>query len=123
MTETPMKQLLTAFFVVVLLVMLWIIVVASQDRGVLAAAFEMWADPWGKATLLDLYASFFTVWIWMAFREPNWPRRLLWLALLVCLGSVAIALYFLLALWQLPPGAPWSQLFRPLRPSPEGRPS
>lgn len=115
-----MRSLLTAFFSIVLLVMLWIIVVASQDRSVMAAAAEMWADPWGKATLLDLYASFLTVWIWMAFREPNWPRRLLWLVLLVCLGSVAIALYVLLALWRLPSGAPCSEIFRPLRTAPEG---
>ncbi len=111
-----MKTLLSAFFSLVLLVMLWIIVVASQDQSVLVAAAEMWTDPWGKATLLDLYGAFLTVWIWMAYREPSWPRRMLWLVLLVSLGSVAIALYFLLALWSLPSGAPWSDIFRPLRP-------
>lgn len=106
-----MKTLLKLFFSGVLVAMLWITVSASMDRSVLAAAAEIWQDPWGKATLFDAYFAFLTVFIWMAYREPTWLRRSIWLVLLLTLGNFAIATYFLIALWRLPVGTPWTGLF------------
>lgn len=114
-----MKTVLYAFFSAVLLAMLWVTVTASMDRNVLDAAVEIWQDPWGKATLFDAYFAFLTVYVWMAYREPTWWRRGVWLLLVLTLGNFAIAVYALLALRRVPPGAPWSRIFEPL-PRPNG---
>lgn len=106
-----MKTVLYLFFSLVLLAMLWVTVTASMDRSVLEAASEIWADPWGKATLFDAYFAFLTVFIWIAYREPTWLRRSIWLLLLLTLGNFAIAAYFLIALKGLPSATPWTGLF------------
>ena len=113
-----MKRLLQGFFVVVLVAMTWATVVASAERSVIPAAADIWADPWGRATLFDAYFAFLTVYLWMAWREPTWPRRLLWLPLVLTLGNFAIAAYFLLALAGIPADRPWTDLFEPLRRAP-----
>lgn len=105
------KTLLGAAFLVVLAVMTWVTLVASNDRSVLSAAAEIWADPWGRATLCDTYFAFLTLYLWIYHREPTWGRRLLWLVLLLTLGNFAIATYFLIALGRLGPGTTWRALF------------
>jgi len=107
-----MKRLVAAFFVFSLAAMLWVTVRASLDRNVLDAAVEIWADPWGRATLFDAYLAFLTVWLWIVHREPTWLRRLAWLVLILGLGNFAIAAYFLIALARLRSGEDWRGLFR-----------
>nr|XP_061812159.1 uncharacterized protein LOC133603018 [Nerophis lumbriciformis] len=64
-----------AYFALVLVIMTWVTVTASLDRNVLTAAAEIWADPWGKATLFDAYLAFLTVYLWIAYREASWPKQ------------------------------------------------
>jgi hypothetical protein len=71
---------------------------ASLDRDVVTAARDLAADPWGLATLADAYFAFVAVWLWIAWRERGWARRLAWLAAILLLGNFAIAAYFLIAL-------------------------
>lgn len=99
------KRLLVLFFVVVLAGMSWVTIQASLDRSVGVAAGELWADPWGRATLVDAYFAFFAVYLWIAYRERTWTARLVWLVLVSTLGNFAIATYGLLALARLPAGA------------------
>lgn len=94
------RKLLTVFFVFVLVAMLWVTITASLDRNVLSAAAEIWADPWGRATLFDAYFAFLTVYIWVFFRESHGAVRLMWFVLFMVLGNFAIAAYFLAALRQ-----------------------
>lgn len=107
-----MKKVLIGFFLAVLVVMTWFTVSASLEQGVTSAAAEIWADPWGKATLFDAYFAFLTVYIWIAYRERTWPRQLVWLLAILLSGNFAIAGYFLFALLQLPAGESWTALFR-----------
>lgn len=107
-----MKSLLTAFWLAILVAMVWVTTWASFDRDVLTAAAEIWRDPWGRATLFDAYFSFLAVFVWIAWRERTWGRQLAWLLGLLVLGNIAIAVYFLLALRRLPPGESWEGLFR-----------
>ncbi len=58
---------------------------------------QLLALTWGRVTLIDLYLAFLFAWIWIAWRERTWPRRLVWLLLVVTTGSLAIGLYLLLA--------------------------
>ena len=106
-----MKTFLYLAFGAVLAAMLSVTVIASLDRSVLQAAVEIWDDPWGRATLFDAYFAFLTVFLWIAYRERSWGRRILWLVLILTLGNFAIATYFLLALRRIGPRGSWTELF------------
>ena len=103
------------FFVAILGAMTWATWTASLDRSVATAAVELWGDLWGRATLVDAYCAFLTVFLWIVHRERHWGRSALWLVALVTLGSLAIAVYFLTALVRLAPGESWHALFTPVR--------
>jgi hypothetical protein len=106
MSKKPLHRgWVAAWFVFVILAMLWVTVTASFDRDVLTAGREIWQDPWGKATLFDAYFAFLAVYLWMAWRERTWLSRLLWLVAILTLGNFAISAYVLLALLRLPAGA------------------
>jgi hypothetical protein len=121
MKQNPLRFWLQAFFVLVLVTMLVVTTLASLERNVLEALKELWGDLWFRATLADTYFAFLTIWLWMAYREPTWARRLAWLVAVVLLGNFAIAAYGWLALRSLPEGAPlWQVFLRPEHRSPSG---
>ena len=101
---------LRVLFAAILAGMLAVTISASLERGVFEAAAELWADAWFRATLADAYFGFITVYVWIAYREPGWVRRIVWFVLLMALGNIAIAGYLLWALFRLPPGAPLERL-------------
>lgn len=67
-------------------------------------------NPWLVATLFDAYFGFLWFWLWVAYKETSWLARGLWLVLILLLGNMAMAVYALIALWRLPPGAGVEQL-------------
>lgn len=99
-----MRTLLIAFVLTVLLSMLAVTVAASLDRGVFAAAAELWPDPWFRATLADAYFGFLTVYLWVLWRERSPAARAGWFVAFMLLGNIAIALYLLIAVLALGPG-------------------
>lgn len=60
--------------------------------------------PWFSATLWDFYANVVFIFVWVAYKENNVLRSIVWLILLVTLGSIATALYALIQLFKLQPG-------------------
>lgn len=102
-----MDRLVKGFFVAVLVVMVWLTVAASLDRGVFAALGQLWSDPWFRATLADAYFAFAAVYLWVAWRERTPLARVLWLVLFLGLGSIGIALYVLLGLFRHGGWRPW----------------
>lgn len=109
-----MRTFLTFAFSAVFLAMTWATVTASLDRDVFTAGAELWADPWGRATLFDAYFAFLAVYLFIAWRERSHLARGGWLIALLTLGNFAISAYFLLALWRLPKGARWDGIFAQL---------
>jgi hypothetical protein len=105
-----MRARLLVFFTVVLIAMVGVTVRASLDRNVLDAVVEFWSDPWGRATLFDTYFAFLTVYLWIFFRERGRLARTGWLIGLLLLGNLAIAAYFLRALWTAS-GGDWRTIF------------
>lgn len=70
-------------------------------------------NPWFVATLFDAYFGFLWFWAWVAYREPTWLRRIVWLLLILTLGNMAMAGYVLIELARLPSDAsPESLLLR-----------
>lgn len=52
---------------------------------------------WGQMSLVDLYVSFFLVYLWMFYREKTVPARVFWLVFIVFTGALATAIYIYLA--------------------------
>lgn len=115
-----MRNLLIAVFAALLLGLVALTVVASLDRDVVTAARALWPDPWFRATLADAYIGFFTIWLWIAWRQKTVAARVAWLVLLLALGNIAIAAYVLSQLLRLDPGASLADLLarHPAAPGP-----
>ena len=92
------KTLLVVFCFVVVSVMTVLTTLASLDRSVLQGGVGLWPDPWFIATLADAYFGFLTFYLWLAYKESTWLRRILWLVAILSLGNFAMAGYLL---WQV----------------------
>ncbi len=103
-------NLLKGIFFLVLLSMLAVTIAASLDRPVFEAGADLWSDPWFRATLADAYFGFLAVYLWIAYKENSWPKRVLWFVLLMALGNIAIAVYLLIQLFRLPANASMEDL-------------
>lgn len=101
---------LRILFGAVLVSMLFVTISASLDRGVFEAGAELWPDPWFRATLADAYFGFLAVYVWIAYKEKGWARKIGWFVLLMALGNIAIAVYLLIQLFRLRPGDPLEKL-------------
>ena len=100
-----MRRILLAIFSLILGAMLYVTVTASLAEGVFRAGARLWPDLWFRATLADAYFGFLAVFVWIAWRERSTAVRIGWFVLLMTLGNIAIAAYFLIALARLAPAA------------------
>jgi hypothetical protein len=97
-------KLLRIWFIVVLITMITVVSWASLSESLLKIPPRVGGDPWFVATLFDTYFAFIVIYLWMAYRTPSWPSRILWFILVMGLGNIAIASYLLIQLYRLPPG-------------------
>ncbi len=93
-----MKALLVSFYVVVLGVMLVVVILASLHQNMFEAGGVLMRDPWFVATLADAYFAFFSIALWIAWKERFTVGAWVWVIAVLGLGNIAIAAY---ALWQL----------------------
>ena len=107
-----MRTFLVALFAAVLAAMLYVTATASLAEGVFVASGRLWLEPWFRATLADAYFGFVAVFVWIAWRERSGAARIVWFVLLMTLGNIAIAGYFLIALVRLGPADGIDGLFR-----------
>ena len=63
-----------------------------------ADAVLLLANPWGLATVVDIYVGFALFSCWILWREKNKGRAAAWVALVLATGNVASTIYVLLAL-------------------------
>ena len=87
-------------FSIVLVAMIGLTAVAGGDRNIGEALIALWPDPWFRATLADAYFGFFTIWLWIAYRETGVLSRSVWFVLIMTLGNIAVAAHFLRLFWQ-----------------------
>ncbi|CAI9116447.1 OLC1v1017589C1 [Oldenlandia corymbosa var. corymbosa] len=59
--------------------------------------------PWMAATLIDFYINILAIAVWVVYKESNWISSLVWIILLICLGSIATCFYIVLQLFKLSP--------------------
>lgn len=56
---------------------------------------------WMAATLIDFYIHVFLIGSWVVYKESNWITAILWVVLLVCVGSIATCGYIVLQFLKL----------------------
>jgi len=67
--------------------------------------------PWMRATLWDFYANVTAIFLWVCFKEKNIGLKIVWLILLVTLGSIATCGYILIQLFKLKQGEGLKEFF------------
>ncbi|MGZ3872843.1 MAG: DUF1475 family protein [Mucilaginibacter sp.] len=67
--------------------------------------------PWMRATLWDFYANVAVIFLWVCYKEKSIVLKIVWLVLLVVLGSIASCAYMLIQLFKLKPGEGLKELF------------
>jgi len=87
-----------------LLGMLSVTVMATVDQSIFEAVGNIWPNWWFKATLVDAYLGFLTFFVWVAYKERRLRNKVLWFALIMCLGNLAISTYMLLELYKIQVG-------------------
>lgn len=97
-----MRSRLLIYAVIVLLSMLAVTSWASAQVALWKIPSSVIGHPWFVATLFDTYFAFVTFWLWVAYLEPNWSRRIAWLIAILILGNIAMAGYLLLRLRRFP---------------------
>ena len=53
--------------------------------------------PWGIVSLVDLYAGFILIGIWISYKE-KWLSALMWIFFLMILGNLTTAIYVIYSL-------------------------
>lgn len=74
---------------------------ASCDRNILEALGQLLPDPWFQATMCDAYCSFVTFYVCVAYKERQAWKRIVWFALVMSLGNIAMSAYVLLQLTRM----------------------
>lgn len=62
--------------------------------------------PWLTATLIDFYINIVAFSVWIIYKEAHLISALLWIVLLICLGSITTCAYIVVQLFQLSPQDP-----------------
>lgn len=106
-----MIAFLKILFSAVLLFMCYEVIITSLESNL----FEQWDFlgniPWMRATLFDFYANVLVIFLWVCYKEDSYLSKIIWLILLVCLGSIASCIYILIQLFKLNKDANLRELF------------
>lgn len=106
-----MITFLKILFSAVLLFMCYEVITTSLESNL----FEQWdflgSIPWMRTTLFDFYANVLVIFLWVCYKESSYLSKILWLILLVCLGSIASCIYVLIQLFKLNKDAGLRELF------------
>ena len=110
-----MRHLLLGLFALFFLLILFFTVRASLSENIFKIDPLVLSNRWFQATLVDAYLGFLTFYVWVAYRERSMLCRVLWLALILLLGNLAMSAYVVIQLLKLSADADASALL--LRPT------
>jgi predicted permease len=97
-------NILKVLFTFILFAMLSVTITATIHQNIFEAVGNIWPNWWFRATLADAYFGFLTFFVWVAYKELHLWRKLVWFALIMLLGNLAISAYMLLELYKLQAG-------------------
>lgn len=105
---------MSRFFISILLGVSFLLLLALSVRASLVRdVFDngsLMNDVWFQTTLFDAYLGFLTVYVWIAWKERTFLRRLVWFLLVMAFGNMAISAYLLWQLFRLPRGSDLSMI-------------
>jgi len=114
--QTPqiMNPIITTLKFLFSLLFVWMcytVISTSMESNI----FKQWdfleSIPWMRATLWDFYANVTVIFLWVAYKESSLVLRIIWLILLVTLGSIASCVFVLIQLFRLKPGEGLKEFF------------
>ncbi|MBK0379885.1 DUF1475 family protein [Mucilaginibacter segetis] len=106
--------MITTLKIIFSIVFVWVcyIVISTSMQSNL---FKQWdylgSIPWMRATLWDFYANVSVIYIWVCYKERSIPAKIIWLILLVALGSIASCAFVLIQLFRLKPNEGLKEFF------------
>lgn len=93
MNNVIKSTILTVF----LLTMIVTTVVVSLQSNLFVVFPDLIKIPWFNATLIDFYLNQFMIWgIVLHLEKYKFIKTLPWLVFMICFGSMATAIYFLI---------------------------
>src|ERR1700743_3518918 len=95
---------LKVIFSALLVWMFYVVISTSLQSNLFTNWNFLGSIPWMRATLWDFYTNVVVIYFWLCYKEKGIITKLLWLVLLVCLGSIASCVYVLIQLFKLKPG-------------------
>jgi H+/Cl- antiporter ClcA len=104
---TFLKILFSALFIW----MCYVVITTSMESSLFKEWDFLGSIPWMRATLWDFYTNVLVIYIWLCYKEKNFVWKIVWLILLVTLGSIASCAYVLIQLFRLKPQEGLKELF------------
>jgi hypothetical protein len=101
---------LRILFAGILVAMLWVTTWASLNGPIWDIPADVYQHPWFIACLFDAYFGFITFTVWVVYRENRHSVRLAWFVATLLLGNIAMSIYMLILLWQVPVSTPIRKL-------------
>ncbi len=95
---------LKIIFALILIWMCYVVISTSLQSNLFKEWNFLGSIPWMRATLWDFYANVFVIYCWIFYKEPSVLWKIVWLILMICLGSIASCAYVLIELFRLKPG-------------------
>jgi hypothetical protein len=106
-----MVTVLKIFFSILFLWMCYMVVSTSINSNLFKEWDSLGSIPWMRATLWDFYTNVTVIYLWICFKEKGAVWKIIWLILLVALGSIASCAYVLIQLFRLKPGEGLNEFF------------
>mgnify|MGYP001158220454 FL=1 len=95
------RNILFAFFGLMLISMLILCFYAGSKQNMLSYFGEEFSNPWFVATLMDCYWGLFIFYGWLVYQEKSWLSRIPWLVAICSLGMIAVSCYGLMRTYRL----------------------
>ena len=106
--------MITALKIIFSLLFVWMCYVVITT-SIHSNLFKEWdflgSIPWMRATLWDFYANVLVIFIWVCYKEKSYLLKIIWLMLLVPLGSIASCAFVLIQLFRLKPNEGLKEFF------------
>lgn len=106
-----MIKVLKLFFIFLFIWMCYVVISTSISSNLFKEWNFLGAIPWMRATLWDFYANVVVIFFWICYKEKSIILKIVWLILLVTLGSIASCAYVLIQLFRLKSGEGLKELF------------
>jgi hypothetical protein len=106
-----MITFLKVLFSLIFVWMCYVVITTSLASNLFAQWDFLGSIPWMRATLWDFYANVTVIFVWLCYKEKSPGLKIIWLVLLVALGSIASCAYVLIQLFKLKPGEGLKEVF------------